>query len=169
MANTYILIAGSTVGSGGASSIVFNSIPQTYTDLLIKISARTNDSGANNSWNLVFTLNSTSTISSIAFRAFGSGYTYGTATDSVLRMLEPSDYTASTFSNSEIYIPNYTNSSNKSWSASGVNENDGTDTAAALVAGLTSITAPVTSITLAPKSGSFVQYTTAHIYGIKNS
>ena len=35
---TYTLIASNTVGSGGTASIEFNSIPQTYTDLLIKIS-----------------------------------------------------------------------------------------------------------------------------------
>ena len=40
MANTYELIASSTVGAGGASSIDFNSIPNTYTDLLVKLSGR---------------------------------------------------------------------------------------------------------------------------------
>jgi len=40
MANTYTLIASSTVGSGGASSIDFTSIPSTYTDLVVKLSAR---------------------------------------------------------------------------------------------------------------------------------
>ena len=41
MANTYIKIASNTVGSGGVSSITFSSIPQTYTDLVIKASVRT--------------------------------------------------------------------------------------------------------------------------------
>ena len=33
-----------TVGSGGAANITFSNIPQTYTDLVIKISARSNRS-----------------------------------------------------------------------------------------------------------------------------
>ena len=37
---TYTLISSVTVGAGGASSIDFTSIPSTYTDLLVKISAR---------------------------------------------------------------------------------------------------------------------------------
>jgi hypothetical protein len=40
MANTYTLISSVTVGSGGAANIEFTSIPQTYTDLLYKISGR---------------------------------------------------------------------------------------------------------------------------------
>ena len=40
MPNTFTLIASSTVGAGGASSIDFTSIPSTYTDLVIKASLR---------------------------------------------------------------------------------------------------------------------------------
>jgi hypothetical protein len=36
MANTFELIASSTVGSGGAANIDFTSIPATYTDLCLK-------------------------------------------------------------------------------------------------------------------------------------
>jgi hypothetical protein len=165
MANTYTLIASNTVGSGGAANIQFTSIPQTYTDLLIKISGRANDTGTN----LVLTLNATSTISSIALRGYGSGYTSDTSTTAVLRMVEPSNFTASTFASAEIYIPNYTSSNNKSWSADGVIENNDTDSAQALIAGLTSIAVAITSITLAPITGSFVQYSTAYLYGISNS
>ena len=37
---TFTKIASATVGSGGASSIEFTSIPSTYTDLVIKLSMR---------------------------------------------------------------------------------------------------------------------------------
>ena len=47
MANTYTLIASNTVGSGGAASISFSSIPSTYTDLLVKISTRDNTGSFN--------------------------------------------------------------------------------------------------------------------------
>ena len=52
MANTYTLIASQTVGSGGASAINFGSIPNTYTDLLVKVSARM--SSANGSAGITF-------------------------------------------------------------------------------------------------------------------
>jgi hypothetical protein len=40
MATTFIKIASVTVGSGGAASMDFTSIPSTYTDLVIKVSTR---------------------------------------------------------------------------------------------------------------------------------
>jgi hypothetical protein len=40
MANTYEAIATVEVGSGGAATIEFTSIPATYTDLVVKVSAR---------------------------------------------------------------------------------------------------------------------------------
>ena len=40
MATTFTKIASVTVGSGGASSIDFTSIPSTYTDLCVKLSTR---------------------------------------------------------------------------------------------------------------------------------
>jgi hypothetical protein len=42
MALTYTAIKTVTVGSGGAANIDFTSIPQTYTDLVLKVSARMN-------------------------------------------------------------------------------------------------------------------------------
>ena len=38
--NTFTLIASSTVGAGGASSIDFTSIPSTFTDLCLEASLR---------------------------------------------------------------------------------------------------------------------------------
>jgi len=44
MANTFELIASSTVGAGGAANIDFTSIPATFTDLYLVVSGRTNRS-----------------------------------------------------------------------------------------------------------------------------
>ncbi|CAB4173630.1 hypothetical protein UFOVP973_1, partial [uncultured Caudovirales phage] len=46
MANTYVLLNSNTVGVGGTASVTFSSIPQTYTDLMVRISARSTLSGA---------------------------------------------------------------------------------------------------------------------------
>jgi hypothetical protein len=77
--------------------------------------------------------------------------------------------TASTFGNGEVYIPNYAGSTNKSMSADGVSENNGTEAYTDLIANLWSNTSAITSILLYPDSGTWQQYSTATLYGIKNS
>ena len=170
MANpTMTLIASNTVGSGGAASVTFSSIPQTYTDLKVVVSARTNGAGANsNPWTpLIVTLNLTTTTSSKQLYGTGSG----TGSDSSVNNIyvADTDNTANTFSNSEIYIPNYTSTNQKSYSANSATENNATASLALMAAGLTNLTSAITSVTLAPDTNSFAQYSTFYLYGIKNS
>ena len=54
-------------------------------------------------------------------------------------------------------------------SADGVMENNATEAYQNLVAGLWSNTSAITSLTLAKSTGNFVQYSSASLYGIKNS
>jgi len=54
MALTYTAIATTTVGSGGAASITFSSIPGTYTDLVVKASVRSNQGNIANSLTIQF-------------------------------------------------------------------------------------------------------------------
>ena len=82
---------------------------------------------------------------------------------------EYSTYTASTFTNSEIYIPNYAGSSNKSISTDSVTENNATQAYASLVANLWSNTAAITSITLFGGTGNFAEHSTAYLYGVSNA
>jgi hypothetical protein len=167
MANTYTLIASSTVGSGGAATIDFTSIPSTYTDLLLFASTRPNgtDTWINISFN-----GSTSNFTSRRISADGSSASSASESTNFANLLNGrSSYTANTFSNAYLYIPNYAGSNNKSFSTDSVNENNATEAVTALIAGLRSNTAAITQITLTPNSGSFVQYSTAYLYGIKNS
>ena len=76
--------------------------------------------------------------------------------------------TASTFGNAEIYIPNYASSNNKSVSADFVSETNAADAIFGLTAGLWANTSAITSIKLTP-AAAFAQYSTATLYGIKNS
>jgi hypothetical protein len=170
MPNTFELIASSTVGSGGASSIDFTSIPSTYTDLCIKASLRTAQSGtADPIQSLLIQFNGTTT--NYSYRLLqgynntvasynGTSRYFGDATNS--------DATASTFGNLEIYIPNYAGSTNKSYSADSVTENNGTKAVANLDAGLWSNTAAITSISISA-ANNLVQYSTAYLYGVKNA
>lgn len=165
MPTTYKAIATVTVGAGGASSIDFTSIPGTYTDLLIKTSVRSNQ--ANNAQSLTIKFNgSGSNFTSRIIEGSGSGVSSFTGTN-LVGNVQGTSSTASTFSNLDIYIPNYAGSTNKSYSADGVTENNGTVAYATLCAGLWSQTSAITSISL--NIDFLVQYSTATLYGIKNS
>jgi hypothetical protein len=169
MPDTFVKIASVTVGSGGAASIDFTSIPSTYTDLCIKHSLRIGGTSVQDVVDISFNGSTASFSGRILFgtgaaAASTSSYTRGAGT------MAEWNFTANTFGNSEIYIPNYAGSNNKSLSADGVSENNGTTALAILFATLWSNTSAITSISLTPYGGgSFVQYSTATLYGIKNS
>lgn len=168
MANTYTLISSVTVGSGGASSIDFTSIPATYTDLCLKVSTR--DTGAFNYRDLRIGFNGVTT--NLSGRIlYGDGSTTGSysVTSGLLAWDNSANSTANTFSNLEYYIPNYAGSNNKSFSVDSVTENNATAVTTNISAGLWSSTAAINQITLTPLAGNLVQYSTATLYGIKNS
>ena len=171
MANTFELIASSTVGSGGATTIDLTSIPSTYTDLVLKVSARTttgsfpdgslqfnNDTGSNYRWRNIYGTGS------------GAGSNNGGTTTSIaFGTLVGSSETANTFTSSEIYIPNYAGSTQKSLSADSVTENNASTAYMAMLAGLWTSTSAITSIKLTTSATAFAQYSTAYLYGVKNA
>lgn len=173
MATTYEAIATVTVGAGGASNIEFTSIPNTFTDIAIKLSARWDQSGGIDYVYLQFNNDtSTSNYKSLFVRGNGSTTASSSATsEGKIRaaVLTSTSETASTFSNCEIYVPNYGSSNQKSTSSDWVGENNATATFMGLTAGLWTGTSAITSIKLTPPSNNFVQYSTATLYGIKNS
>ena len=171
MANeTMTLINTVTVGVGGSSTITFSSIPSTYTDLQIMISGRSNDvaihgpialtfNGTTGNWSQRYLLGDGSTATA-GTNAYGlnpnSGWGgYVTATNA----------TSNTFSNTMLYISNYAGNTYKSVSVDSVSETNATNGVQLLEAALWSNTSAISSVTLT-SSGSFVQYTTASIYGI---
>ncbi len=178
MPNTYEVISSVTVGSGGTSAITFSSIPQTFTDLILKISSRDNRSGQPNGDIAVqIGLNGSINTGSIYSqrRLYGAGTFSGSdntsaASSASVGMSTSATATASTFGNTEIYFPNYTSSNNKSFSVDGVSENNASAGWDVFNAGLASTTNAITDIKLTSFFGtSFDQYTTAVLYGIKNS
>ena len=175
MATTYEAIATVTVGSGGAASIDFTSIPATYTDLVVKLSARAVD-GGDTFASVKTTFNgSTSGYTNIRMQGDGSNDSSGSdGTDSIWQKYgtNGSNTTANTFGDLEIYIPNYASSDYKSTSSDSVGENNATEVYSVLNAGLWSNTAAITSIKLELiyiTIRNFVQYSTATLYGITNS
>lgn len=85
---------------------------------------------------------------------------------------QSSSFTANTFGNFEVYIPNYTSANNKSLSADSVTEDNASSVyGMSLVAGLWANTDAITSILVQDIAGgsNLAQYSTARLYGIKNS
>jgi len=106
------LITSVTVGSGGAASVTLpatGTIPQTYTDLKIVISARSSYV-TDPDVNIYAKFNGSSTgYSSRAVFGNGSGaFSYSSTTAGYTGLINASAATASTFGSTEIYIPNYT-------------------------------------------------------------
>jgi hypothetical protein len=149
-----------TVGSGGAASITFSSIAANYTDLKLLVSGRcsTTDTTATIAYNTGGTYTRRTLL--------GSGSAATSNTSAVDFRISQSGDTASTFGNSEIYIPNYAGSTTKSYSVDSINENNATAAFQAITAGLWNQTAAITSIVLTPGSGNFVEHSTATLYGI---
>lgn len=172
MANTYELIASHTTASGGEASFTFSSIPSTYTDLKVVISARDGRAVTGN-WLGVKFNGTTANYSSKWLEGNGSGAPgsfSGPTSYGYVGVENSSSSTANTFANMEFYIPNYASANYKSYSADTVFENNATAATAELGAGLWSDNSAITSITLTPdSSGSFVQYSSFYLYGIKNS
>jgi hypothetical protein len=169
MANTYTAIATTTVGSGGASSVDFTSIPGTYTDLAVKLSLRT--TGATQNCSVAFN-GSTANFSQRQIGSDGSSAYSASRTDNLNVVLaNGTGYTATTWASNEIYIPNYAGSTYKSFSTESVTENNAAAGDTVMRAHLWSNTAAITSITVSAGNGSgtFAQYSTATLYGIKNS
>ena len=168
---TFIKIASVTVGSGGSSTITFSSIPSTYTDLCLKVSARDNRAGVLDSEMYVTFNGGSSNLSSRSL--YGSGAAAGSISSGtqIPLTIVSAAATANTFSNGEMYVTNYASANNKSISIDSVDEsNTASGVYAFLIAGLWSNSAAITSLTLTPfSSNSFVQYSTATLYGIKNS
>jgi hypothetical protein len=167
MANTFVKIATVTVGAGGTSSIDFTSIPSTYTDLSIVCSLRGNQN-ANNAFTNIGFNSSTSNFSTRFLQGNGSVTGTGAGVRGI-GYLSNTYFTANSFDSTNVYIPNYAGSTNKSFSADSVVENNATEAWTFFVAGLWSNTAAITSIQITPNTGTFVQYSTATLYGIKNS
>ena len=156
------------VGSGGAASITFSSIPTdgTYTDLYLIFSMDSNRSpGVGESVKVQFN-GSAANFTGRYLYSYGSGNVSGTATNLLAGSIT-GNATANTMGNSSLYIPNFASSNYKSFSLDASAENNATEAYLVTQAGLWSNTAAITSINLAPDSGTLLtEYSSASLYGI---
>jgi hypothetical protein len=158
-----------TVGSGGATSITFSNIPQTFTDLKVVVSARSSNGSFYD--NLIFTVNGNTSNYSVT-RLFGNGIgsvvsdRFSNQSFIYAGEVTSNTATANTFGPVEIYIPNYTSSNYKQISAENSAETNASSTYYGMHAGLWSNTSAITSISLTCGGNTIQQYSTFALYGI---
>jgi hypothetical protein len=172
MANTHQKIQTVTVGSGGAANIEFTSIPATYTDLRIVISGRTTQGNVYGGGALQFNSDTGSNYRWKRLRADGSSAASDQANPATAITnwdMNGASATASVFSNIEIYIPNYRVATQKVVYVDYVGENNATEAHSGMVGGTWTNTSAITSIKIFSAGGNLVQYSSATLYGIKNT
>lgn len=171
MAATYILLSKIIVGVGGSSTIAFTNIPQSYTDLQIKASVRSGYNGFADGYLYFDGGGGTTQYSSTITYGDGSwkgSYRYSNNGQSAPYPLAGSNVTANTFTNFELYIPNYTTSNNKQFLGMSGAENNATASRNVITGNLWRSSSAITSLTFSTANG-FVEGSSIYLYGIKNS
>jgi len=173
MPSTYTLIKGETLASS-AASYTFTAIPSTYTDLVLRISGRSDR--AVTSQNFYVQLNSASFDSTYSWTSLRG---QGSAASSVRTSADGAFYdgyiqgtsaTSDTFNSSEYYFPNYAGSTNKVASSfTAVENNTSTIQYLTVGANLRTSTAAITSIVISLPAGNLIAGSSFYLYGIKNS
>jgi hypothetical protein len=167
----YDSIATTTVGAGGAASVTFSSIPSTYTHLQVRLFGRGSGSNTQSFVKLEFNGDTTgSNYYSHYIQADGSSVVAGpNASISAHYDIAGANATASVFGAMIFDVLDYANTSkNKTSRVLGGVDNNGSGRMN-LTSGLWLNTSAINSLTITPGSGSFVQYTSAALYGIKGN
>jgi len=143
---TMTLVETKTLASN-AAGILFSSIPQDATDLLILFSIRT--TRAANDDLIPIKINGLTTNQSER-ELYGNGSSVGRSagTNAIYGYGNGNNGTSNTFSNGSFYIFNYTGATAKSVSVDSVDENNATAAYQSIVSGLWNSTAAITSIEL---------------------
>lgn len=159
------------VGAGGATSISFNNIPQTYTDLLMVQSWRTNFAGAN--WDDVFcqlngatpSIHSTTVVYGITAGVTAARGTGGTTLWNGWASGGAS--TANTFSSNQIYFSNYSSTGFKQMIMDSASEGNSGTQVIGIAAVVHNGNAPITSMRFTSANGAtFQQHSSVTLYGI---
>jgi len=172
MASTYTLISSQVLASS-AATVTFSSIPATYTDLVLQVSARGTEAAT---FGVSYiTLNGLSAGFSLTeIRGDGATAISGNNASTTRwadAYLPDANATTNTFGSFELYFPNYANTSSyKPASNFWVSETNATTAYMGASAYLFNNTAAITSITFAIYTAtSYATGSSFYLYGIKNS
>lgn len=165
MPATYIPIASTTLSSD-TTTVTFSSIPQTYTDLVLRITSRA--TLAQNSAGFAVRFNGATTNVNMSGTWLREKDTVVSSfRDDGLLATGGSTITADTFGTAEVYFANYAGNTNKVYSSFFVIENNNATTGSqiAVQAGLFRDTAALTEIKVS--NFDIVSGSSFHLYGIK--
>ena len=166
--STYTLIS-SNVLSSSAASVTFSAIPSTYTDLVVRASIRCSAGAAEDT--LFVTVNGDTSSNYSRTRLQGNGSTASSArTTSATNInvggVNAGTSTSDTFTNLELYIPNYTSTTSDPISIDSAAENNTTAATRLVNAALYRGSSAITSITF---GDNFVSGSSFYLYGISKS
>ena len=172
MANTYTLISSATVSGTSTTQVNITSIPNTYTDFVLKASVRT--SIANTNSGLVYYFNNDTSALYSYTELMGSGSaasSYRNSSTGIdVRYADGNTTAANTFSSLEIYVPNYTSITSKPFSHFNAQENNTTAAYITTTAGLYRNTSALSSIHINTGGAPyFIAGSSFYLYGIKKS
>jgi hypothetical protein len=167
MAGNHVLLETISL-TQNASSVTFDNLPTTgYTDLKIVVSARNTTATTVGNVTLDMQINGLTTGYS-GRQLYGSNASTGSLSRNnvIIGTLNSANDIANTFSNTEIYIPNYRSSNPKSYSVDSVSEANTAVSELDLLAKLNSTTSAITSITFLCSFDSFAANSTFSLYGV---
>lgn len=154
--------------TGNVATLTFSNIPQTYTDLIIKISARGDAAG--NEIRIGYNGSTSNTTNSNLYGSgttagqFQTGYSYAGDTNGT-------GSGTNAFGSIEIYLPNYASATTyKNYLSNASMEGNVASQQQTLNTQVWAVNDALTSLTIYTNSPyNFVQYSTFYLYGIKNS
>jgi len=169
MANTYTLIEAQVLSSS-ATSVTFSSIPNTFTDIVLKTSTRNTGTDPING---ELTINGTTSGYSEKL-LYGNGSSPASASNSGSKINwtalgNSGNSLSNTYSNGEIYIANYAASNSKSILSDSADENNSGAANMYILAALWANNAAITSLTITASLGSFTSTSSFYLYGILKS
>ena len=170
----YDSIATTTVGSGGSSSVTFSSIPSTYTHLQIRWLAQCSNS-AQGVENMGFRFNSDTGANYTRHYVDADGSATGAGANTGLSqaysvLAQTSTTYPSAFGVGYMDILDYTNTNKYTTTrALAAMDYNGTGSYMQFTSDLWLNTAAITTINIRPLSGSFTQYSSFALYGIKGN
>ena len=177
MPSTYTLISSNVLATATAN-VTFSAIPSTYTDLVLRVSTRQDQSFTNAKlFGIYFNGDNSNLYSATVLNGNGAAASStrtdnpGSATlyDSIyVRGSDLLSDTSNTFASAEIYIPSYRATQSRPVGAFTATENNATTAFISALAGLYTPTTAITSIGIQAVA-TFVAGSSFYLYGIKNS
>ncbi len=177
MATYFDFIAKAELGSTTSMAYAaFTSIPQTYTDLKLVASIRSDRSSADTLERLYVTFNSSSTnaitmtnLAQQGSSVYSDQYTTANSVGGTIGLHHNTNATAGVFGLSELYIHNYSSTSLQKMSSSNSTGAEPSYTYQFLQAYLWADTSAISSIYINGLGSNLLAYSNFYLYGIKNS